>query len=681
MNLIKNPNFIALFLSVLTYLIFFYKLISPNFWIYGSDATTKHYPLRQYFYDRVTKDKEFPFWTEKSYSGFPIYKEPETAYLNPVNTLSILFFGPSLSYKVLHFFAYLLGSFSLWSFLKNKRISVFGWFCANLVYYFSFFLINHQIHFNLIMSAYLFPVAFFLVDRFSSTRNKKFLILFSLLFVYIMYWGYYQIVAIMLIGSYLLLLFSMQGINKIKVVFKFVLLSLAFIIAASLPNILSTLDLAQHSVRDDAFQFAEGTYNPPLFVNTLLPFIFGKFQNYFGRVAIGSVYSYTETYTYFGVTAVVFACLSLFLLEKNRLVYFSYSLVIFFIVIASIGVFPFAKYLPVINIFRHWERSALLGVMGVAILVSYFVTNCEKVDFKKIFQKKTLWLILVPLLYLAVLFLFTRNSYINKITINHVIPKGNYHKVWLALLIFSVLLPLKSKIFIFTKFVGTLPYLICLLILIDLRYYGEDVLNARVKYIENPVPITSNIGFEKIRVIDAKSKIIGMQFLNSNSYTIFGYSQLINKSYFNSLKKYGFDGRIVAPEGELYLSEELSGLFGVEAIITDTGILSSDRISKPYVIIKNDEQHKTIRVDSVFKDIVTTYRCDDDWDIRQNGKKLNSGCLNDIFIKINGVSDEAGSINFDYVPKSLYLRYALSFSITLIVLGIIKRVYRRTDLN
>ena len=137
-----------LLISISTYLIFFGNFLLPNYYFWFSDVKNEYLPARVYFYERVVKDFTFPFWTEKMYSGFPIYADAENGYLNPINILSILIFGPAFSYKVLHLVFYLLGSISLYLILKRKNLGLLGYLVANVVYFFNTFQIDHQIHYH-----------------------------------------------------------------------------------------------------------------------------------------------------------------------------------------------------------------------------------------------------------------------------------------------------------------------------------------------------------------------------------------------------------------------------------------------------------------------------------------------------------------------------------------------------
>src|SRR3989339_819912 len=124
--------FFAAVLSLSTYAIFYEQFLTPSNYFWSSeghptDAQTKHLPARTYLYDRIVNERSFPFWTEKMYSGFPVYADPENAYLNPINVASTLIFGPRMSYKVLHILEYLAGSLSLYFLLKRKGIGLLGY--------------------------------------------------------------------------------------------------------------------------------------------------------------------------------------------------------------------------------------------------------------------------------------------------------------------------------------------------------------------------------------------------------------------------------------------------------------------------------------------------------------------------------------------------------------------------
>ena len=229
-NIIKrHKHFLfAVILSVLTYVIFFGQFLTPSHYFWGppgqqTDAQTEYVPARVYFYDKIIHEHSFPFWTEKMYSGFPIYADLENAYLNPVNDASILIFGPLLSYKILHVLEYLIGSLSLYFLLKRKGIGLFGFAAANAIFFFNTFFINHQIHFNIIMAFYLIPTALLLADLFLEKRQLRYIILQSLVISNAVLWGHMQSAVIVGMGVFFYMtVFSFRKIRFGAFLFYFI---------------------------------------------------------------------------------------------------------------------------------------------------------------------------------------------------------------------------------------------------------------------------------------------------------------------------------------------------------------------------------------------------------------------------------------------------------------------------
>jgi len=63
----------------------------------------------------------------------------ENAYFNPVNVLSIVLFGPVVSYKIIHFLSVFVGAVALYAFLKKKGFRLNTFFCSVLNLFLQFF--------------------------------------------------------------------------------------------------------------------------------------------------------------------------------------------------------------------------------------------------------------------------------------------------------------------------------------------------------------------------------------------------------------------------------------------------------------------------------------------------------------------------------------------------------------
>ena len=174
------------------YVVFFYKVFSPNFGFWGSDMVTEYYPVRAYLREIILTQHRFPFWSERIFSGTPIYADMENSYLNVFNVIGILFFGPMLSYKIIHILCYLIGSISIYLLLKRKNVNMLGFAVANLAYYFCFFMLNHQVHLSVILITYLAPLHFLLLDIFIEKKQLKYIVFQALALADAVYWGHIQ---------------------------------------------------------------------------------------------------------------------------------------------------------------------------------------------------------------------------------------------------------------------------------------------------------------------------------------------------------------------------------------------------------------------------------------------------------------------------------------------------------
>ena len=79
--------------SLIPYVLFYLPILSKNTYLGGSDPTKYFYPSRYYLWESLVNGR-FPFWTERIYSGFPIYADSERVFLHPLNILVTVLMGP-----------------------------------------------------------------------------------------------------------------------------------------------------------------------------------------------------------------------------------------------------------------------------------------------------------------------------------------------------------------------------------------------------------------------------------------------------------------------------------------------------------------------------------------------------------------------------------------------------------
>lgn len=512
--------------SVLTYLLFFWKLLLPSNIIYsGKDASSFNYPSRIY----LSNTKGLPVWTERVFLGFPLYADLEKGYLNPINVVLVKLFGPFNSYKILHFSCYLLGSISLFFFLRKYGANYWGFLAANAVYFFSFFSMYHQQHFNMLLTYYLFPTGLFLLDLLITSSKLRYAILNSLLLTFCFYLGSFQFIFLFLLLE-IFYLVSQLGISKRFFSFLWYILGLFLILI--IPGVFSTYTLYANSVREGALLHTVGSYTPAMLLNLVFPFLFNFSDKYMG-VLLSKEYVMQETYTYVGIATVLFSLLGYLDIRNKSLKMFLNILMLFFIIVSTFKSVPFLSGLNIIpfSLFRYWIRSVSLLNIGLAISIYSFILDANFPNLKKkIWDNKILF---APLLYLLILELFN----LDIISVLKVLARNDYvfgywYFVWGSFLITSLLILFFKRL--------QKPTFISILITIDILLFSFIATkDSLIKPITEVFPngYSSNY-FKNTRILDLG--INGDNALLNSSWGMFGYSVLYSKDMDMKVKELGF---------------------------------------------------------------------------------------------------------------------------------------------
>lgn len=679
-------------ISVVMYLIFFWQLLLPNFSFWKSDAELIYLPARFYIYEKITQEKSFPFWTERMFSGFPIYADFENAYLNPINVLSILLFGPIYSYKILHFFSYLIGSLCLYYWLKNKGYNLVSFSIANLIFYFNTFMLNHQIHFNVIAGFYLFPSILFLIDEIINKFEIKKIIFLSLTISYIALWGHAQTTFMICFGGLIYFIFySFKNLNLRKSIY-FAVLSTLLILMQIIPQYLPSFNLYQDSLREETINFRQGSLTPELIALTFIPNLFGKSYNYIGNKLIYTEYTYTETYIYLGISSILLAILGIFFIKKDKFFFFLYSYILIFFFLAFNAFNPLLnENTPILNIFRYWQRSMLFFSFAVAILASTLVQNLYSYIYdKKDFIKSTFYVVF-PIIYLYIISLFPNNFLqafkkdgVFKITeilsYKNLVNIEDFFIVVIIGFVTLILVYFLYQITYFQKFIPKklLLFGVFVIIFLDLKFFNLDVLEYRIDNISNYKLPKLDEKYSNIRVYNKTLALDGMEHTLVNSWNPFGYSQFKEKEY----SKLFFDSGLsnLRKAKDAFPKDRYPELekFGIKYLLeneNETEILKNN----VDLVLQNIEgevfSKKEGEVDFKLNSqenqkIILFLKYNKNWNILINNQPVNFS-KEGLFIGLNIYKGE-NLIKVKYVPKDFYLGLLLSILLLLPSLILIK---------
>ncbi len=350
----KNNGKLALAVSIATYFLFFGSILANSekaFWT--SDIKNKFHPARSYLQNEITQNHRFPFWTEKVYAGFPIYADIENAYLHPYNILVSVIFEPFTAYKIIHFSMYLLGSLGLYYLFKNRGISLLGYAIGNLIFYFNFFVINHQIHQSMILTLYTLPLSVYLLDKYFLTKNHKYTIFNIITLVSAFYWGHPQMLILYLFALLLFMLFMIDSEALLKKA-KYMVFMGWFIFLLGLPQLLPTWQLKNQSIRSFEYEnisAEEGSFNPLMFSTLFYPNLLLNPDSYQGN-EINEEYSLTETYNYIGVSVFIIFLFSLAFLKDKKMTKYAVMSFVVYIVLSYARYIPFFSLdsVPILNL-------------------------------------------------------------------------------------------------------------------------------------------------------------------------------------------------------------------------------------------------------------------------------------------------------------------------------------------
>ncbi|MFA5776041.1 MAG: hypothetical protein WC988_00540 [Patescibacteria group bacterium] len=533
----------VLFYLTLVYFAFFWPTLKSNTVLeFGNDARRFGYPVRVYLWEKL-HDGKFPFWTERMLSGYPIYADIETGYLNPINLALVYLFGPYTSYKLLHFLSYLLGSIGFILFLKLRLKSRVGILVAHFVYFFSFFSLYHQQHFVITFAYYLFPCFLYLLERYIQNQKTRYLFLYLLLLLNLLYFGSFQMSFIVIVASITYIL-SFKALTK-DFISRSVFPCLVFL-CLLMPLIVSYLGLYTASERFSTHSlWLEGSFSPQVALNLLYPFNYRFGDSYMG-VILNRDFLMHEVYIYLGVSGLILAILGVVFSKLDRQ---TNRLLLLFI--ATFLILGFAKSNPLLStvdppffsLFRYWGRLVFLLIFSLSVYCGHFVDQLSQLSWKSTVRKVNLRFLSVSMVYLAILELIKFPNF-NVFSLFRLWMRQDYKfdyiyvylGFFLTFIVFLCLtLLLKKSTYI--------KYALFAMPVLELAVFGNLVLRDAFINVDQTKANLSSIEstYANQRIIVTDADVIGNKTLYYKFWSPFGYVSSLNKYYDGRIKSLGFE--------------------------------------------------------------------------------------------------------------------------------------------
>ncbi len=428
MNIIKKNN--LLFFSIFLFFLIYFKFLFETFYF---NALPKHdtlwsYLYFQHVYNYFELNQTFPAWIETNTGGYPAFGIVN--FSSSAIAFPIIYFGNFLGIGSYFAYLFLISIFTsifllgLFLFIKDNTKKYFLIFLiVTILYLFStdyFFISQSHWWYTLI------PLQIFFLIRYFKEKNEKFIfyIINSQLIFSAIYWTYYNIFSIYLIGIIKFFFFLiLSGIYKKKIRLKFFFIKnisniLLFLFLIFLNFIIFSYFIENYYIntpyRIDNFNMSDYGFigNIPL-VNKLKKILFSEYTQSF----------YTITITNITLVFSIYILLNLKSFIKN---YFLVSLIFISIFILAIScgdefiitkqIIAFLRIFPFMDKFKHYgyiiHFLIPLSLLITSISLNYFLESKNK---KKILQS-CLLAFLLKLICILMFFNFFNDYYddINK---------------------------------------------------------------------------------------------------------------------------------------------------------------------------------------------------------------------------------------------------------------------------
>lgn len=672
-----------LILSIICFLIFNFNYIFGNALLKGDDASSLYYPGIYYLKENLNKGV-FPFYTEKIFSGYPIYQYSELGYLNPLRILltSILPFEKVLPAEYIIFF--IIGLIGYFKFLRKKNISDSAIFFSHFIFFYNFQFIGRFVHQQLIFTIMLLPMLIYLSHRFffeENQNNKKMFIIFSGLLVTLgILYGSFPGVFLLLLGQFLYIVTECVNRKNLKSIIKYYIFLFLTFISFSFYSLYPTYSLFTDSARNiEDFSLTKGSISPVLLgVSFITPFPLGDYDNYLGE-KFSSSWFWHEIHTYQGLSFFILCLLGYLYLKNLDFKKFFIVCLSFFIILSTLKYSIFGNIIDFFpfNLFRYHLRfgsvfALSLSILGASIIHKLF----HEYEREEIFAMiKNFSILLFPVLIFSYIFYSSINSYETKTLIVHlknaVISNSIPHfRTSLLATLFLLILILIYKFSHRKSLLVTLPIIAILeLVIFSNIIYSQNLV---VKNLKNS-QIEGITKYYEGKRVAFDNKIYGNQPLYYKSWGVYGYSAYDQKDYKDYMESSGLNVRRYK-ENNYFLLEKLKVYRVIDENYNIHGVSNGELFSKNYEALDLNENHKKFLIKLDKKEFVQTFiKYDKNIDVLVNSQKVEFQKLDNLFYQFE-LNEGDNLIEFLYRPKELYLGLILGLLLTIFTLITIKTI-------
>ncbi len=335
------------------------------------DVITQIYPWKNLVIE-FWKQGIIPLWNPYSFSGTPLLANYQSAALSPLNLLYLLF--PFIdAWSIIVLAQPLLAGLFTYLYLRTLKLSEFASLCSSVAFMFCGFITTWMSYQTLAWAILFLPLSLFAIEKLVGTKKWQYAVLLTLTVPLSFFSGHFQTSLYFLLFIILYISFKFVSTKNLKS-YVLCLMSIAFGLLISSPQILPSVELYSHSARSEIFSAVEvipWSYLPTL----LAPDFYGNpvtRNNWLGH--------YAEWNGYIGLIPLVLAFYS-FSFKKYR------REIVFFVLMAIVSVFlAFDSFLLDLLVNLKIPVLSTSAASRIIVLASFCFAVLAGFGFEKIIE-------------------------------------------------------------------------------------------------------------------------------------------------------------------------------------------------------------------------------------------------------------------------------------------------------
>lgn len=499
------------------------------------DIIDQIYPWR-FLTINMWKNGQVPLWNPYNFAGTPHLANFQSTVFSPFNVL--FFVLPFVdAWSILILLQPLLAAYFTYLFLRVLNISKTASLIGAITYMFSGFVVVWMAYETLSFTILFLPLALFAIEKYSQTKQLKFLMLLSLTFPLSFFSGHFQTSIYFTLFVFVYTLFKHIQIKSTRTTL-YILLYILFGVLLILPQVFPSIELYMHSVRSEIYNTGGGI--PFHYLVTLFA------PDFYGNPVTRNDWlgHYAEWASFVGMIPFILVLMSFD--RKNKAVVFFWitgGIFLLLVVDSPLQTFIGTLKLPVLST-SNPTRIITLFSFSLAVLASFgldiLVNAISRKKWRRIFT-----MLLIPAICIGVIWLtLLLGTFLP--TDKTIIAQKNF-------LLPTVLLGCFIVLIVWVKFFHSKKFLIFFPVIL-LIFTSFDSLRFAIKWMPfDP----KNLVFQDIPVITAMQNHIGSErYLGNLGAQIASYYQLSSLEGYDPLyiKRYGefirtaYSGRYLSAE-------------------------------------------------------------------------------------------------------------------------------------